>query len=824
MYNIQYKSIRIFVIIIFFICCHLKCIFGQEKIPAFPGAEGFGAETIGGRGGQVIEVTNLNDSGPGSLREAIDTEGPRIVVFNVGGMIELQSSIIISHPYITIAGQTAPGDGITLKGYRSTLIEKTHDVIIRYVRFRGVGVENQDCLNILRGTYNVVIDHCSFSWGTDETISVVAKAHDVTIQWCIIAEGLKPLGKGSLVSSGAYNVSIHHCLYAHSSERNAKMMGIPEDLDGNFAYFDYVNNVVYNWLGYAHLVAGSGKGNVVGNYFKPGINTTNYPRRREILRGDKREGRQIYAKDNIGATCPQGCDDDWEGEGFLWDGEEYTGGMISDISGNFNASGYGTRSDTLIPAPHVTTFPANIAFEKVLENSGAIFPFRDAVDERLINDVKNGTGNLISDPSEVGGWPALDSGTPPNDTDHDGMEDAWEAANGFDMNDPADGLLDDDEDGYPNIEEYLNGLAAGDLLPPNPPGTLGLESATDATISLAWTTPEPASDGDLAVSYSIKRDNVIIGSTADTRFTDSDLTENTTYNYKVYSYDDSGNRSSVPATGDFSTLGDTIAPTVTSVRGLNLNTIEVIFSETVEIESAQNINNYSISNGIIINQANLQSDTKIILLRTTTHMDGESYILTINNIVDVSPIQNVIATNTTNSYTAVNNFLIFISADDEYELYINGNKVGESNNWWDSEFYVFPSGLEKIVIAVKGIDVSGKAGLVAYLEYSGKEFVTDEKWKVNNIQQASWETVDFTDDSWANATSLGAFGDPGVEPWANAQNGGIINGIPTDKGVKWIWTADNLNDNTAYFRYVIILHDMKPPNAPTGITVKAIDL
>ena len=444
---------------ILIIISFLSIVHGQEKIPAFPGAEGYGTQTVGGRGGKVIKVTNLNDSGPGSLREAIETEGPRIVVFRVGGMIELQSAIVITHPYITIAGQTAPGDGITLKGYGENRIQATHDVIIRCIRFRGVSKANQDCLNILHGSYNVVIDHCSFSWGTDEVISIVAKAHDVTIQWCIIAEGLSPNSKGSLVSSGAYNVSLHHNLYAHNSERNAKMKGEPDQLEGHLAYFDFVNNVIYNWNGYAHSVAGSGKGNVIGNCFKPGNNTTKYPRRREIIRQQHEAGRQIYARDNIGPTCPKGCKDDWKGKlFFLWKGKIYAGGMISDISGDIHSTGYGTRSDTLIPAPPVTSFPALDAYNKVLANSGAIFPSRDVVDERVINDVKTGTGNFINEPAEVGGWPTLVSDTPPTDTDFDGMPDDWETANGLNTNDPFDGSLTADGDGYTNVEEYLNGL------------------------------------------------------------------------------------------------------------------------------------------------------------------------------------------------------------------------------------------------------------------------------------------------------------------------------------------------------------------------------
>ncbi|MBC8184188.1 hypothetical protein H8E88_24100 [candidate division KSB1 bacterium] len=813
------KSILFFIKIILSLTIVLNAVHGQENIPAFPGAEGFGTETAGGRGGQVIEVTNLNDSGPGSLREAIETDGPRIVVFRVGGMIELNSPIIITKPYITIAGQTAPGDGITVKGSGQNCIDGTHDVIIRYLRFRGVISGNSDCLNMRYGTYNVVIDHCSFSWATDETISVVAKSHDVTIQWCVIAEGLLSHSMGSLVSTGAYNVSIHHCLYAHNSERNAKMVGVPDDLDGHFAYFDFVNNVIYNWGAYAHSVAGSGKGNVIANYFKAGINSGTYPQRREIIRQQFKTGRQIYASGNYGPTCPNGCENDWDGETFTWNGDEYEGGMISDLSGNNIASGYGTRSDTLIPVPQVTTFSASKALDEVLKNSGVIFPTRDAVDERVINDVKNNTGNIINNPSEVGGWPELAPGTAPADSDHDGMPDAWEETRGLDANDPSDALLDADGDGYTNVEDYLNGLVAIDLLPPNSPENLGLESTTDTTIFFTWTAPGPASDGDLAVSYGIKRDNVTIGTTTKTQFTDSGLTKNTTYNYKVYSYDDSGNMNNLPAAADFATSGDMIPPSVTSVRALSLNTLEVMFSEAVEIESAENINNYSINNGISINQAYLDNDAKTVHLSTTTHADGETYILTINNVVDIAPMQNMIAANTTVSYTAVDNFLIFISVDNEYELYINGIKIGESDTWWESESYVFPSVFEKIVIAVKGINVGGDAGLVAYIEGAGREFVSNETWKVTNTLQPFWETIDFADDSWSYATSYGVYGAIDALPWANTPNGGIAAGLPINKGVEWIWTDDNENNEIAYFRYVIALKDITPPKPPKGITV-----
>jgi pectate lyase len=206
----------------------------DREIPAFPGAEGFGSHTPGGRGGRVIEVTNLNPDGPGSLREACAAKGPCIVVFRVGGTIEINRGLSIREPFITIAGQTAPGDGICLRG--GTLGVHTHDVVIRYLRVRvgdspeGPDPENRDCIDISGDAdrvYNVVVDHCSFSWSTDENVATWYGPRDVTIQWCITSESLNdslhpkgPHGKGMILGSQDNTITIHHCLFAHNADRN----------------------------------------------------------------------------------------------------------------------------------------------------------------------------------------------------------------------------------------------------------------------------------------------------------------------------------------------------------------------------------------------------------------------------------------------------------------------------------------------------------------------------------------------------------------------------------------------------------------------------
>ena len=438
-------------------------------LKAFPTAEGFGAQAVGGRGGQIIEVTTLADAGSGSLRACIDAEGPRTCVFRVAGTIELDSVIDIRNPFLTIAGQTAPGGGITIKSVEPITVgcnceigegdPGTNDIIIRHVRFRRDVRpdtqpidDNEDALNMFGGSYNVIVDHCSFSWGTDETMSVTGKAHEVTVQWSIVSESYF---KGSHVTGGSYNVSLHHNLFAHNQERNPKMRGRPEHLDGNMPIYDFVNNVVYNWTNYATAVAGNGMGNVVANFYKLGPNTNSYPYPREIVRMQDTSvpgaERSIYAVGNMGPTCPQGCSNDWDD------------GMVSDIGGGL---GNISRSDRRHPAPEVETSAADQAYADVIADAGATMgldelgqPFirRDAVDVRIMDEVESGGGgNIGMTALPQSAWPVLDPGTAYPDADHDGMADPWETEHGFDPSDPGDGNGDRDGDGYTNVEEFLN--------------------------------------------------------------------------------------------------------------------------------------------------------------------------------------------------------------------------------------------------------------------------------------------------------------------------------------------------------------------------------
>lgn len=423
---------------------------------AFPGAEGFGANSLGGRGGKVIEVTNLEDSGPGSLRAAIEAEGPRLVVFRTAGMIEVKTALEITHPYITIAGQTAPGDGITLKNAPENpdgpLIVNTHDVILRHLRSRpgppAGPSENGDAIEILGdAAYNVIVDHCSFSWAIDEVASIWYAARNITLQWSIIAEGLhcsqhtKGCHSMGLIvgSTGAKDISIHHNLLVSNHERNP--------LVETSGVVDVVNNVLYNSWGSPALASdeyGPVSVNYVANYMLFGPDSD--PSKSMVsVQNEAGNGVQVYVAGNLTPRRPS--DDLDQALAVKPASREWI------VSGRF-------------PAASITTQTARQAYEQVLaeagaslrlDEQGAVIPRRDAVDQRLVTQVKEGGGKIIDDPAQVGGWPALAAGVPYLDVDHDGMPDAWEQRYSFDPQDASDGPADADGDGYTNVEEFLNG-------------------------------------------------------------------------------------------------------------------------------------------------------------------------------------------------------------------------------------------------------------------------------------------------------------------------------------------------------------------------------
>jgi hypothetical protein len=438
----------------------------EEVAIAFPGAEGFGKIATGGRGGKVIKVTNLNDSGPGSLRAAIDASGARIVVFDISGTIALKSRLIIRNKDITIAGQTAPGDGISIKNYDVNV--GADNVIIRFMRFR-MGDEVNHEGDALGGRFqkNIIVDHCSMSWSTDECVSFYAN-ENFTLQWCLIAESLRESAhaKGAHGYGGVWggrNASFHHNLLANHDSRNPRF---GEEAGKAFALTDLVdvrNNVIYNWGGNS-AYGGEGMNiNLINNYYKPGPATKNKERIYSIDK-NKIGGTEVYdiwgkyyIHGNYMEGSPRVIEDNW------------TYGVYNQFHSSYGAVSETDMKAMRLSAPHpignnVTTHTAEVAYAKVLDYAGAVLK-RDAVDVRTIEYTRNGTfykqgsrggGNgIIDSPSDVGGWPELESLPPPVDTDGDGMPDEWEIFKGLNPN-KANANGRDLSTGYDNIEVYIN--------------------------------------------------------------------------------------------------------------------------------------------------------------------------------------------------------------------------------------------------------------------------------------------------------------------------------------------------------------------------------
>ncbi len=469
-----------------------------EDIPAFPGAEGFGKLATGGRGGQVMYVTNLNDSGTGSLRAAVEASGARIVVFKVSGIITLTKDLKITNGNITIAGQSAPGDGICLKDYSVTI--DADNVIIRFMRFR-MGDEAEHEGDALGGRFhsNIIIDHCSMSWSTDECVTFYNNQNS-TVQWCIISESLRNSvhGKGAHGYGGIWggkNASFHHNLLAHHDSRNARF---GETAGSDFARTDLVdfrNNVIYNW---GHNSAYGGEAmnvNMVNNYYKLGPatlanNGTTKEGRIISIDKNKVKGTEVYdiwGKFYIDGNYVEGninsTNDNWTNgvyNQFHSSYTSYSGVTCKDSNGNTITCEYtipiseSDKTAMKLNAPldvqnNVTTHSAVEAYNKVLAYGGASF-VRDAVDTRIVTETQNGTytyngsngstNGIIDTQSDVGGWPTYNSTTAPTDTDGDGMPDAWEDTNGLDKNNASDGVSTSLDGGYTNVEVYLNSLVA----------------------------------------------------------------------------------------------------------------------------------------------------------------------------------------------------------------------------------------------------------------------------------------------------------------------------------------------------------------------------
>lgn len=440
----------------------------EAVIPAFPGAWGGGMFTTGGRGGKVIAVTNLNDNGPGSFRAALETKGPRIVIFRVAGTLKVNDDLNINHPDITIAGQSAPGDGICIAG---TLNINTYNVIIRHLRVRrGVPTGGQGDDNI--GGYpqhHIIIDHCSTSWGMDENISLYRTmrpsldgktqikdpAEHVTIQWTISSEALDARGHAFGGTWGGTPSTFHHNLFASNTARNPSI--------GMSGPFDFRYNVVFNWR-HRSIDGGdeTSEINLINNYFKPGP-ATNENMRDVFARIEQRSMYSPGSAWKEGDWYPKAANrpGKWYVAGnIMHDNNEVTNNNWAGMRGPENLARVNTPFVGWPVAPHQT---ANIAFESVLAKAGATLPKRDAVDTRVTAMVRSGkpmtqTG-IIKDVSEVGGYPNLtyDPTRLPVDSDGDGMPDQWEIKYKLDPKNSKDGAMDSDGDIYTNVEEFLNG-------------------------------------------------------------------------------------------------------------------------------------------------------------------------------------------------------------------------------------------------------------------------------------------------------------------------------------------------------------------------------
>lgn len=443
---------------------------GAEDLPiAFPGAEGFGKYTTGGRGGKVMVVTNLNDDGPGSFREAVKKKDPKIVVFAVSGTIHLESPLEI-RANTTVAGQTAPGDGICLADHPVKI--GGDNVIIRYMRFRMgdryqnqgqvVGSGHDDAFSAYKRKH-IIIDHCSMSWSTDEVFSVYG-GDSTTLQWNLIAEPLnysyhfekgdtdfEHHGYGGIW--GGQHLSAHHNLFAHCVSRTPRFDGIRNTPQENV---DFRNNVIYNW-GQNNTYAGEGGTyNLVNNYYKYGPATSKKVQFQIVNPFDK--APQIpYGKFYLTGNYVDGSK---EVSNNNWLGVR----LEKDKTGNPEQ----VRLATPFAAVPVSTQSAEEAYRSVLKNVGSILPARDTLDQRILNDVRNRTGRIIDvqggfahgtpyEQSKVA-WPTLRSKEAPKDSDSDGLPDNWEDKNGLNKLDPTDASGSQLHKHYTNIELYINSL------------------------------------------------------------------------------------------------------------------------------------------------------------------------------------------------------------------------------------------------------------------------------------------------------------------------------------------------------------------------------
>lgn len=454
----------------------------RSTVPAFPGADGAGKYVTGGAGGAVYTVTSLKDDGSeGTLRWAVRKKGPRTIVFAVSGIIELTEPLKINNGDLTIAGQTAPGDGICLKNY--TLGISADNVIIRFIRSRmgaDIRQKGDDAMNGFHGHRGILIDHCSMSWSTDECASFYDN-RNFTMQWCILAESLAR----SLHDKGAHGyggiwggspATFHHNLLAHHTNRTPRLCGSRFNGKPEEERVELFNNVIYNFGSDGAYAGEGGSYNFLNNYYKPGPYTATKSSYKRFFTAYADDGKNENVKGTHGVfylagnymdpTCP--ALDEKKRKAIMRLNKDNAAGFV--IKNDFAPASEVLASQPFTIAEHTTLQPAWDAYESVLRHAGASLR-RDKQDTRIVGEVRAGTYTyegshgstlgMIDQPSDVGGWETYRQTDAPLDTDGDGMPDAWERAHGLDPSDATDGATYRLSPSYTNLEVYLNGLVEG---------------------------------------------------------------------------------------------------------------------------------------------------------------------------------------------------------------------------------------------------------------------------------------------------------------------------------------------------------------------------
>ena len=442
--NISLSSIFISALILVLIVLGVMVLRTPKQIYAFPSAEGYGAFASGGRGGAVYHVRTLKDTNEqGTLRYALTQKGARNIVFDVGGIIDLKSPITVQHGDLTIAGQTAPGSGICIKG--APIVINADNVIIRFVRFR-LGTNGNALL--IKNRHDIIIDHCSLSWAGLDNITLYNN-RDLTMQWCIISEALANGGRGLGATLGGYSATYHHNLFANNKESNPAFYKSKYVSKIDLDTVDFRNNLLYNWGTSSIEGSESGNYNIVNNYLKFGP-ATNIPARSQIISIDNvRKDGFVYVNGNYVHTNPLQTNDNWMG---VYPNTEY-----------ITTSKNPTLTRFEFFHQPVTTQKAEKIYTNILEYAGASFP-RDLVDRRITESVDTyiptkGDG-LIYEPSDVGGYPGYYTAQPAVDSDGDGVSDEWEYKHNMNPYEASDGRITT-KSGYTNLELYLNSLVDG---------------------------------------------------------------------------------------------------------------------------------------------------------------------------------------------------------------------------------------------------------------------------------------------------------------------------------------------------------------------------